>query len=478
MMLKIFNTLTRKKELFSPQSKKNVTLYTCGPTVYDYAHIGNLRTYIFEDVLKRTLVSNGYAVTHVMNITDVGHLSDDSDSGEDKIEKGAKREGKSAYDVAAFYTDAFIKDCEALNIILPKEEQMPRATAYIKEQIELITLLEKKGHTYQTDDGIYFDSTTITSYGKMAQLDMSGLQEGARVEKNDQKKHPTDFALWKFSPKKGKRAMEWDSPWGVGFPGWHIECSAMIHALLGTTIDIHCGGIDHIPIHHTNEIAQSESAHNAPLAKYWMHSEFLLVDAGRMGKSQGNFITLETLQSKKFHPMVYRLFALTAHYRSKLHFSYEALDAEKQRYEKILTTCFLWEKETEKNAHSDDVDQNFYTTFQNALNDDLATPKALAIVQELLESNLLAQQKKATIYKIDEILGLNIEKNVQKIIAFAAINEKNIHDLVMEREDARAHQEYEKSDALRKKIESHGFEIQDRKNESPLLIPLNIFNIL
>jgi cysteinyl-tRNA synthetase len=299
-MLELYKTMDREKKLFNPIAPSTVSLYTCGPTVYNYAHIGNLRTYVFEDVLKRVLQYNGYQVNHVMNITDVGHLTDDADSGIDKMEKGAAREGKSAWDIAKFYTEAYQHDLANLNIEPPTT--WCKATDHIPEQIALIQKLEHKGFTYRTPDGIYFDTAKLPDYGKLAKLDLKHLQAGTRVDIGE-KKNPTDFALWKFSDYDTKRQMEWDSPWGIGFPGWHIECSAMATKYLGQPFDIHCGGIDHIPVHHTNEIAQSEVAEGKPLANYWLHGEFLLIDNDKMAKSGENFITLQTIKDKGINPL-------------------------------------------------------------------------------------------------------------------------------------------------------------------------------
>jgi len=315
MSLKFYNTLTRKLEDFNPLNPPNVGLYTCGPTVYMYAHIGNLRTYIFEDILKRVLLANNYKVNHVMNITDVGHLTSDADTGDDKLEKEAIKENKNAWEIAAFYTAAFQKDLEELNIIPP--DIWCKATDHINEQIELVKKLESKGFTYRTDDGIYFDTSKVADYGKLAGLDIEGLRAGIRVEMVAGKKNPTDFALWKFSPTNVKRQMEWDSPWGKGFPGWHIECAAMSMKYLGETFDIHCGGIDHIPVHHTNEIAEAESATGKPFVKYWLHGEFLELKEGRMGKSEGNAILVSTLKEKGFDPLSYRYLVLNTHYRKR-----------------------------------------------------------------------------------------------------------------------------------------------------------------
>ncbi|MBU0613586.1 cysteine--tRNA ligase, partial [Patescibacteria group bacterium] len=293
MKLKLFNTLTRKKETFKPLKDSEVSLYTCGPTVYNYAHVGNLRTYVFEDILRRTLEYNKYNVNHVMNITDVGHLVSDADTGEDKMEKSAKEEKRSVMEVSEYYTKAFQNDLAELNIKTPVT--WCKATDHIQEQIDLVKKLEENGYAYTIDDGVYFDTAKFKDYGYMARLDIKGQRAGARVEIVEGKKNPTDFALWKFSPKDGtKRQMEWDSPWGVGFPGWAIECSAMSTKYLGQPFDIHTGGIDHIPVHHTNEIAQSEAANNTKMANYWLHGEFLIMKDEKMAKSKGNFITLQT----------------------------------------------------------------------------------------------------------------------------------------------------------------------------------------
>jgi cysteinyl-tRNA synthetase len=323
-------------------------LYTCGPTVYNFAHIGNLRTYIFEDILRRTLEFNGYKVKQVMNITDVGHLTSDADTGEDKIEIGTKREGKSAWEIAKKYTDAFLCDLESLNI--KKPHTLCKATDHISEMIELIKKIEQKGLVYQIGDGIYFDTSKLDDYGKLANLSVNGLKAGARVDIVEGKRNKTDFALWKFSPKNAKRQMEWDSPWGRGFPGWHIECSAMSIKYLGEHFDIHCGGVDHIPIHHTNEIAQSEAATGKkPWVNYWLHGEFLILENSRMGKSAGNFITLATLKEKGYDPIVYRYLCLGAHYRKPLTFSFDSLEHAKNSYERLKEIVIKIKEESTKN---------------------------------------------------------------------------------------------------------------------------------
>lgn len=337
MVIKLYNTLSRKKEAFESLKDNEVGLYTCGPTVYWFAHIGNLRTYIFEDILKRVLEYNGHNVTHVMNITDVGHLTSDSDTGEDKMEIGAKRERKTVWEIADFYTRAFKKDLKSLNIKPPSI--WAKATSNINEQIKFIQTLEKKGFTYKIADGVYFDTSKIKDYGKLCGSKKRELKAGSRVEVAAGKKNPADFALWKFSPPGIKRQMEWDSPWGLGFPGWHTECVVMAVKYLGAPFDIHCGGIDHIPIHHTNEIAQTEAVFGKNLANFWLHGEFLVLKEGRMGKSERNIITLSNLSEKGFYPLSYRYLCLTTHYRSKLTFSWKSLQSSQQAlnnlYQKI-----------------------------------------------------------------------------------------------------------------------------------------------
>ncbi len=445
-MIKFYNTLTKQKQDFVPQKGKTVRMYTCGPTVYDYAHIGNLRSFIFADILRRTLEFGGYKVNAVMNITDVGHLVSDADSGEDKLEVAKKREGKNAWEIAEFYTNAFFKDTTRLNI--KKPNKIPRATKHIKEQIALICELEKKGYTYQISDGIYFDTARFSNYGALAGQKLEEKEAGARVEINNEKKNPWDFALWKFSPKGKKRDMEWKSPWGVGFPGWHIECSAMSRKYLGQPFDIHTGGIDHIAVHHTNEIAQSEAAYGVLLAKFWMHGDFLTVDNGRMGKSKGNLITIDQLAEKGFSPLAYRYFVLGAHYRSKLNFTWESIGAAQNALNNLYNTVRTWKK-------SGGVDKNYKQRFEKALNDDLNIALALAVVWDLVKSD--ARGKAATLLEFDKVLGLDLKKYIGKKIK---IPEK-IKKLAAEREKARKEKDFKKADALRKEIEKNGFLVED-----------------
>lgn len=459
MTLQLFNTLTKSKQEFTPQTPGRVSFYACGPTVYNYAHIGNLRTYIFNDLLRRTLEANDYKVDQVMNITDVGHLTDDADDGEDKMEKGAAREGKTAWEIASYYTEAFRADAADLNIILPVN--MPKATEHIQEQIELVQKLEEKGFAYQTADGVYFDTDKFTDYGQMAQLDKTGLQEGVRVEKNSEKKNPTDFALWKFSPQNTKRAMEWESPWGTGFPGWHLECSAMSMKYLGKTLDIHTGGVDHIPVHHTNEIAQSEAANNQPFVRFWMHGEFLLVKDGRMGKSEGNFITVSTVKEKGFNPLAYRYFTLGAHYRSKLNFTWEALEGAERSLNKLISIASEWETGGEM------LDE-YLERFMQAVNDDLNMPQALAVVWEMVKSEQPNRDKYTTINKMDEILGLSILEQAATLKEKIDSAGNDIRQLLTEREQARIDKKYEDADKLRDKIQQAGFIVEDTE-DGPIL---------
>ena len=398
-MLKLYNTLTRNVEVFNPIKKGEVRMYACGPTVYWYQTIGNLRRYIFEDILKRTLLYNKYKVKQVMNVTDVGHLTSDSDEGEDKMEKAAKKEGKKAEDIANHYWNVFKADFKKLNILEP--EIWCKATEHIKEQIELVKKLEEKGFTYRTSDGIYFDTSKLSDYGKLAKLKVEDLEAGKRTEMRD-KKNSTDFALWKFSETPGKRQQEWESPWGIGFPGWHIECSAMSMKYLGETFDIHTGGIDHIPVHHTNEIAQSEAATGKKFVNYWLHSAFLTFKGEKVSKSTGGLYTISELEEMGYKPLQYRYFVLGAHYRSPLDFSLENLDNAKNSYERLKNiVCEL--KDDKK------TNETYIKAFEEAINEDLNTPKALAVLWELVRDEH-ADGKVSVIKKMEEVFALDLFK--------------------------------------------------------------------
>jgi len=457
MSVTLFNTATREKEIFTPQEEV-VKLYTCGPTVYNYAHIGNLRSFLFEDILKRVLLYNGFKVRHVMNITDVGHLVSDGDTGDDKMEKGAARENKSVWDVARFYTDAVLADFKALNLL--PADVFCRATDTIPEQIELIRRLEEKGFTYLIEDGVYFDTSKFPAYTRFARLNPEALMAGARVEMHAGKRNITDFALWKFSPKEQKRQMEWESPWGKGFPGWHIECSAMAMKYLGETLDIHCGGIDHIPVHHTNEIAQSEAATGKPFSRYWMHGEFLVLEKEKMAKSGGHFIILKTLMDKGISPMAYRFFCLSAHYRAPLTFSWEIIENAAKGYESLIS------KLTELHNHKDVISGNedgalFRESFLADINDDLNMPRALAVLWEMLRAPALSNQAKiALVAEFDQVLGLGLA-GIQG--SFIDVPE-DIRRLLSERESARQARDFKRSDDIRDELAQKGYRVIDSKN--------------
>lgn len=457
--LYLYNTLTRKKEEFKPIDDNKVGLYTCGPTVYNFAHLGNLRSYLFEDVLKRTLLYDGFEVRHVMNITDVGHLTGDQDMGEDKLEIGAKREGKSAWDIAEFYTKAFQEDIKKLNILEPSV--WCKATDNIPEQIAMIEELERKGYTYETSDGIYFDTSKFKDYAKLSHLDLETLKEGARVEVNPEKRNPTDFALWKFSPEGVKRQMEWESPWGTGFPGWHIECSAMSLKFLGKNLDIHCGGVDHINVHHTNEIAQSEAATEKQFFNYWMHGAFLNIAGGKkMAKSAENFLTLDNALTKKgLNSLAYRYAALQTHYRKPMEYSEEAMENAARGLEHLYNqmrqfSIFNYQFSIK------DVNPGFKDKFLEAINDDLNMPQALAVLQEVLKSDLGDEEKLATILDLDQVLGLKLDEAGGMSLSELP---ENIQELVRARQKAREEKDWSESDRLRDEIEKMGYVVEDKK---------------
>ncbi len=446
MSLKVYNTLTRKKEVFKPIHKGKVGLYSCGPTVYSYQHIGNLRTYISNDILKRVLQFDRYNVKHVINVTDVGHLTSDADTGEDKIEKAAKRERKTAKQISNYYLKIFRQDLKKLNIIEP--DVWPRATQHIKEQIELIKILEKKRYTYKTSDGIYFDTSKLKDYGKLAKLDLKKLKAGKRISVGE-KKNPTDFALWKFSKKPGTRQQEWKSPWGIGFPGWHLECSVMSSKYLGKQFDIHTGGQEHIPIHHTNEIAQSEAVFGKkPWVKYWIHFGWLLFHREKVSKSRGGLYTISELEKKGFNPLSFRYLTLTTHYRKPLNFTLKNLEKAKESYQRLKN--IISEIRDDKKTNT-----KYLEEFEGAINDDLYMPHALRILWKLLRDKK-APGKLRTIKEMDKVFGLDILKK-EKI----QIPEKIKH-LANQREKLRRKKDFKKSDEIRKKINKLGYIIEDK----------------
>ena len=448
--MKLYNSLTRRKEDLTPIKPPQVSIYTCGPTVYNYQHVGNYRTYVFEDLLVRTLEWLGYRVQREINITDVGHLTSQADEGEDKMEVGAAREGKTAWEIAQFYTDAFVADCADLNVRLPS--RLLRATDHIPEQIELIQRLDKKGFVYKTTDGLYYDTSRFPAYDRLAGKEhIAGLQAGARVEANPEKKNPTDFALWKFSPSAKRRQMEWDSPWGKGFPGWHIECSAMAMKYLGESFDIHCGGVDHIPIHHSNEIAQSEAATGKPFVKIWMHGEFLLMNNAKMAKSEGGFVTVRHIKERGFDPLDYRFHCLTAHYRKQLDFTWESLEAAKTSRRRLrdIAVGLKAEKPAAANA-------KYLAAFSEALQDDLNAPAALAALWDGLRSDDAAGSRLSLLKKAEEIFQIGAFAQEQKL-------SQELVALLNEREQARQSRDFALSDQLRQKLEDAGILVEDTK---------------
>lgn len=457
--MRLYNTLTRRVEEFRPQHPPKVTVYTCGPTVYDYAHIGHWFTYVRMDTLIRTLKASGFNAEWVMNITDVGHLVSDADEGEDKLQAKARREGKTAWDIAEFYTRDFMAGMESLHMLKPGHTV--RATEHIQEQIDLIRKLEGKGYTYAIDDGIYYDTSKFPRYADFARLDLDEQQAGARVSHNPQKRHASDFALWKFSPKEAKRDMEWDSPWGKGFPGWHIECSAMAMKYLGETVDIHTGGIDHVPVHHTNEIAQSEAVTGKPFAKYWMHSNHVTVGGEKISKSLGNGIRLQDIADRGIPPEAVRLHVLESHYRSQSKFSWDSLEAARNRLRDLRAMAVLrWQ------APATTADATTFALLDvplqlaKCLADDLDTPQALAYLSDIstqlqvvLVEGDMVDHFETMLQGIDDLLGLNL------------LAEKDItdgqKDLIARRSKARDDKDWAAADAARDKLLDQGITVRD-----------------
>lgn len=482
MSLKLHNTLTGKVDEFSSITPNLVRIYTCGPTVYDYPHVGNWFGYIVWDILVRVLLVNEYEVDRVMNITDVGHLTGDNegdtDTGEDKLQKGARREGKTAWDVAKFYTDYFVQGMSQLNLITP--QHVVKATDYIPQQLDLVRALKEKGFTYQIDDGIYFDTSKFKTYADFAHLDLEALQAGARVEFNPEKRNHSDFALWKFTPAGEKRDMEWETPVDIldgdqtvmGFPGWHLECSAMAMSLLGETLDIHTGGIDHIPVHHTNEIAQSEAATGKKFSNFWLHNNHLKAEGTKISKSLRNGYTLENLSEKGYTPNDYRMFVLQTHYRSEGNFTFDNLTAAKNRLRNWRNVAALRHQTHDTLRDDDEKSTNdssvsLYASSQavvEALNDDLNTPAALTIIDDAFSRLVSAKLKdihqhafKQLLETIDETLGLDLVKTTPDV-------SDDVKRLIIERQQARANQDWQTSDRLRSQIEESGITVRDTAN--------------
>lgn len=468
--MKIHNSLGRSIEEFKPINPGKVTMYTCGPTVYHYVTIGNWRTYVLSDFVLRTLKYLGYQVDFVMNLTDVGHLTGDNegdaDTGEDRLEKAAKREGKNAWDIAEFYTQDFLEGFKLMNLIEPKV--FSKATDHIKEQIDLVTEIEKAGFTYQINDGIYFDVEKYekagNNYGELSNLDQ--IKEGARVAVNKEKNDPRDFALWKFSPKNEKRHMEWKSPWGLGFPGWHIECSAMSMKYLGEQFDIHIGGEDLLSTHHPCEIAQAEAATNKkPFVTYWIHGAFLLIDGGKMSKSKGNAYKIQDIKEKGFDPMDLRYFYMSGHYRKKINFTWKALTAAKTARAKLVKQLAELSDETIEG----EIIEQFNTSFKEAISDDFNIPKALAVVWEVLKSDEKSENKYKTIISFDSVLGLQLKASINELIAKTeGATESNyppeVIELIEARAKAREVKDYATADKIRDRLKNEfGVEVVDGK---------------
>ena len=472
MTIRLFNTMTRKIEEFKPLTPGKMGFYSCGPTVYHYAHIGNLRTMIHNDILKRMFVENGYAVHHVMNITDVGHLtSDDADSGDDKMERGAARDHKSVWEIAKFYTDEFLRDFDDLNNIRPTD--MPRATDYIAEQIDLVKKLQDLGYTYEIPgDGIYYDTSKFAAYGALTGGSVAGNRAGARVEYNNEKHNPTDFALWKFSPTDQKRQMEWDSPWGIGFPGWHAECSAMSMKLLGNHFDIHTGGEDLSRIHHTNEIAQSEPITGAPWVSYWVHFSFLVDKSGeKMSKSNGEFLGLDVIRKRGYDTMVYRYLILLGHYQTQLAFSWDAMDAAANGYKNIVRRVAEILADTDPGALVESTFNEWHDRILNPVSDNMKTAESLVQVQELLRDKSINASTKIALFEfIDRLLGLQFIDRAKKLNdTESETAPAEIIALADARAAAKSARDWARADELRAQIDAAGWSVVDTRDGTKLV---------
>ncbi len=454
--MKVYNTLDREKEELKPIEGNLVRMYSCGPTVYSYAHIGNMRTYIFMDLLRRSLRYAGYKVKGVMNITDVGHLLSDGDEGEDKMQKAAQKEGKTPWEIAAFYTDAFFKDIDKLNIGRP--EIIAKATEHIPEMIEFVQELLEKGYAYEISDGIYFDIGKFPGYGKLSGQTVDEKEAGARIEENSEKRHPADFALWKKADKN--HIMQWESPWGMGFPGWHIECSAMSKKYLGEVFDLHTGGIDAVPVHHENEIAQNEARAGKKTVNYWMHGEFMMVDGGKMSKSLGNVYTVSDLEKKGYLPLDFRYFCLNAHYRKKLNFTFEGMDAAHTSYERLRNSLYLHKMSAEKTDPS--IIEDLKKKFKDAVEDDLNVPFALGVLWEAVK---LPKSKDvyALALDFDKVLGLSLDKVTAPAPEKIDVPEE-IASLAEARFAAKKEKNWAEADRLRAEIAAKGYSIKDTKD--------------
>ena len=456
-MLKVYNTLSRKKEDFKELHEGEITMYSCGPTVYNYAHIGNLRTYVFMDLLRRVLIYDGYKLKGVMNITDVGHLTSDGDEGEDKMDKRAKETGKTPKEIADFYTNIFMTDLAKLNISLP--EIIAKATEHIDDMIKYVQRLVDSGFAYETSDGVYFDISKFPKYGELSRLNLDEQIAGARVEVNSEKRNPQDFAVWKKADPN--HIQQWPSPWGMGYPGWHIECSAMSQKYLGEVFDIHTGGVDHIPVHHENEIAQNEALTGKKSVDYWMHGEFMLVNNGKMSKSLGNTYTIASLEEMGYSPMVFRYFCLNAHYRKKLNFTFEGMDSAKVSYERL---CAILRSHSYGLALVDDDTLNgFKKEFDDAINDDINIPMALGVLWKMTKLPLTSQVYQLAL-EMDKVLGLSLDKVEDYLNSLVSDIPEEVVNLAEKRKEAKANKNWAKADELRGKITELGYNVLDSKD--------------
>ena len=457
-MLRIYNTLTRQKEDFTPIHEGKAYMYSCGPTVYNYAHIGNLRTYIFMDLFRRTLKYDGYKLKGVMNIADVGHLLSDGDTGEDKMQKASREQKKSPWEIAAYYTDVFFTDLKKLNI--GKPEIIAKATDHIQEMIDYVQKLVDRGYGYEMDGGCYCDRGNFPGYGKLSRLNLEEQQAGARVEVNSQKRHPADFALWKKA--EPEHIMQWPSPWGMGYPGWHIECSAMSLKYLGMPFDIHTGGVDHIPVHHENEIAQNEALTGKKSVNYWVHGEFMLVNNGKMSKSLGNTYRISDLEERGYKALDFRYFCLNTHYRKKLNFTFEGLDAAKAAYARLLAQ--VYKHKTAKASGDTALVEKYLEQFRQAIDDDLNVPLALGILWTMMKETPAKELYTAAL-EFDKVLGLDLDKaEAPKEEEQKTEAPQEVIALCEERKAAKAAKDWAKADKLRADIAAMGYTVVDTKD--------------
>lgn len=464
--MKLYNTLSRTIEDFKPIDENLVKMYTCGPTVYNYAHVGNLRTYIHEDVLEKTLRYIGYDVKRVMNITDVGHLESDADEGEDKMLKGAKRENKTVWEIAQYYTDAFFRDAEKLNI--KKPDIIGRATDYIDDYIEFIKVLEQKGYTYTANGNVYFDITKRNDYTKLSGMDLEQLKTASRddVAEDVHKRNPQDFVLWFTKSKFDNQAMKWDSPWGVGYPGWHIECSVISLKNLGAQMDIHCGGVDHIPVHHTNEIAQTESYTGKKWVNYWWHSEFLLDNEGKMSKSSGEFLTLSLLEKKGFNPLSYRYYILNSHYRKQLGFSFDSLKSTENAYFKLKSRVkAIYDRINENDSIGENINK-YKNEFRKSIEDDLNTANAVTVLYDAIKADDLNDKEKFYLVEdFDRVLSLDLNRFEEAKETKEADQDevKYIEEMIQKRAEAKKNKDFALADSIRAELLEKGIVLEDTR---------------